>query len=50
MLIFHFKSRKEPSGVLISAPSIYFRGTYGQNIKLAKKPRTKKNEAFRSSF
>jgi hypothetical protein len=28
------------TGVSIRVPSIYFRGTYGQIIKLAKKPRT----------
>jgi hypothetical protein len=28
------------TGVSISTPSIYFPGTYGQSIKLAKKPRT----------
>jgi hypothetical protein len=28
------------TGVSISARSIYFWGTYGQSIKLAKKPRT----------
>jgi hypothetical protein len=47
------------TGVSVSASCIYFRGTYGQSIKLAKKPRTlilkifatvAKNEAFLSSI
>jgi hypothetical protein len=38
--VLHFHIYYAKTGVFISGPYIYFRGSFGQSIKLAKKPRT----------